>query len=70
MKISTKEIYSYLPLRDPLGSKDTILSINREKSQGKLTPELVVRMELDKVRQVRNITWAQHPKFLRECIST
>lgn len=56
MKISTKEIYSYLPLRYPLGSKDTILSINREKSQGKLTPNLVVRMELDRIRQVKNIT--------------
>lgn len=70
MKISTKEIYSYLPLRYPLGSKDTILSINREKSQGKLTPNFVVRMELDRVMQVRNITWAQHPKLLHKCIST
>lgn len=50
MKISTKEIYSYLPLRYRLGSKDTTLSINREKSQGKLTLDLVVRMELDIIR--------------------
>lgn len=70
MNISTKEMYSYFPLRYPLGSKDTILSINREKSQGKLTPELVVRTELDKVRRVRSMTWAQHPKLLRECVST
>lgn len=70
MKIPTKEMYSYRPLRYPLGSKDTILSTNREKSQGTLTPELVVRMELDKVRQVKNITWAPHPKLLRERIST
>lgn len=58
MKIYTKEINSCLHLKHPLGSKVTMLIISREKnSKGNLTSDFVVRIKVERVFQVKNITW-------------
>lgn len=59
MEIATKATYSCLPLKYALGSKDTMLTINREKnSKRNLTSDLAVRMKADRVKQVKNVAWA------------
>lgn len=42
MEIATKATYSCLPLKYALGSKDTMLTINREKTQKEISHQILL----------------------------